>query len=290
MTIYNQIDANKRRTWVLLILSVLFVTSFGYILGEVSGYGMSLGISAFVYSLISAFFSYYFSDKVALSMSKARPITENDDPRLYHIVENLCIGSGLPLPKIHVIDDPALNAFATGRDPKHASIVVTTGLLAQMDKLELEGVVAHELSHIQNYDIRVMTLVVVLVGTIAVLAEIFMRSLWFGGDRDRKGGGALILIGVLVAILSPLVAQLIKMAISRRREYLADASGVLITRYPAGLASALEKIGESKTPLASASSATAHLFISNPFKTGSFQQLFSTHPPLEERIKRLRAM
>lgn len=275
----------------MLIASVLVVTLFGYVIGVVSGYGQSMMVGAFFYSLISAFTSYYFSDRVALSLSHARPITVEESPYLYHLVENLCIGDGLPLPKIHLIDDPALNAFATGRDPQHASIAVTSGLVQSLNKLELEGVVAHELSHIKNYDIRVMTIVVVLVGTLAILADLFLRSLWFrGNDRENRLGGPLLLVGMVVALVSPLIAQLIKLAISRRREYLADASGALLTRYPEGLASALEKIAQSEVSLQSASSATAHLFISNPLRSDFFHNLFSTHPPIDDRIRRLRSM
>ncbi len=208
-------------------------------------------------------------------------------------MENLCIGAGLPRPKIFLISDPAPNAFATGRDPKHASIAVTTGLLEKLDKLELEGVIAHELSHIQNYDIRFMTLVVVLVGAVMIISDILMRSAYWGGGRrrsERGGGGILLLVGILLAILSPLIAQLIKLAISRSREYLADASGVLVTRYPEGLAGALEKIGEYNMETRTASHAIAPLYFTNPFREGRWAEIFSTHPPVVERVRRLRAM
>ncbi len=291
MTIYNQIDSNKRKTWLLLFLGILVVTVLGYVFGYLSGYGYPITLAAFCYAVISAISSYYFSDRVALSLSKAKPVTEAEEPLLYHLVENLCIGAGIPLPKIHVIEDQALNAFATGRDPEHASIAVTRGLLNHLDKLELEGVLAHELSHIKNYDIRVMTVTVILVGTLAILADVFLRSLFWGsGNRRNRNGGLFLLLGLLLAVIAPITAQLIKLAVSRKREYLADASGALITRYPAGLADALAKIANSHTELATANAATAHLFINNPLKKDAFHSLFATHPPIADRIRLLREM
>ena len=235
--------------------------------------------------------SYYHSDKIALKSSGAKEITKNDSPYVYRMVENLCIASGMPMPKVHIIDSPALNAFATGRDPQHASIAVTTGLIAALTNEELEGVIAHELSHIKNYDIRVMTIVIVLVGSIALLSDMFFRMSFFGGKQENKNTHpAFIIIGIVLLILSPFIAEIIKLAISRKREYLADASGALLTRYPEGLARALEKIAQSEVPFQKANSATAHLFISNPFKGKKLKNMFSTHPPIEERIKKLRGM
>lgn len=295
---YNQIAANKRNTWFLIILvSALIIglsALFGYVKGaDVTSSVIAGTLFASIYSLVS----YYFSDKVALAASGAKEIKKTDAPELWNLVENLCIANGQPMPRVYVIDDPAPNAFATGRDPKHAAIAYTTGILAILDKQELEGVTAHELSHVKNYDVRVMTVVVVLVGSIMLLSDIFLRSRIFGGRNDRNNnvGAILAIIGFILAILSPIFAELIKLAISRSREYLADASGALLTRYPEGLATALEKISSVHQPLRNANHATAHLFISNPFgdnekRRGWFSNLFSTHPPVEERIKRLRSM
>lgn len=244
--------------------------------------------------------SYWFSDKIVLKLHRARPVDFNEDRELHRVLENLSIAAGLPMPKFYVIDDPAPNAFATGRDAKHAVICVTTGLLHVLDRSELEGVLAHELSHIGNRDMLVSTVAVVLVGFIAVLSDFFMRSLWFrgglgGSDRDRGANGIMLLLGVLFSILAPIAASLIHFAISRRREFLADASGALLTRYPDGLASALKKIGEYSRPLRTATNATAHLFIENPYgadhagnrRTPWLIKIFSTHPPIEERVAAL---
>lgn len=243
--------------------------------------------------------SYYYSDKMILSMSNAKQIRKRDNPTLFRIVENLTIGAGIPMPKVYVIEDSAPNAFATGRDPKHAVVCATTGILEKLNKVELEGVIAHELSHIRNYDILLMSIVVLLVGIVTLLADFFMRSLWFGGGRrddraERNAQSIFLIVGIILAILSPIIATLMQLAVSRRREFLADASGVLLTRYPEGLASALEKISKDKEPLEVANNATAHLFITNPFKGKNarnwFSGLFNTHPPVEERVKILRAM
>ncbi len=254
------------------------------------------------FSVVSALISYYFSDSITLALSQAQEVDRRANPQLHNIVENLCIAAGLPTPKIYIIDDSAPNAFATGRDPQHAVVCVTTGILQKLEKAELEGVIAHELSHIGNYDIRIMTLVVVLVGTITLLADLFLRAQWLGGRRrsnNREGGEIgqwLFIVGIIFALLSPIIATLIKLAVSRQREYLADASGVLLTRYPEGLASALEKIDQDQEPLEVANKATAHLYIINPLKEnghgsiGWFSSLFNTHPPIAERIKRLRDM
>ena len=300
MTIYSQIAANKTKTFVIIGLFVIFITTILYIYGNATGYGLSFVGLALIISGIMGFASFYYSDKVILGMSKARQIKKSDYPELYRIVENLCIGGGIPMPKVYIIQDSAPNAFATGRDPKHAVICATTGIMEKLNKIELEGVIAHELSHIRNFDIRLMAIVVVLVGLVALLADFFMRSLWYGGGRrdSRQGSnsaqGIFLLIGIILAILSPIIATLIQLAVSRKREFLADASGVLLTRYPEGLASALEKIGKDKEPLEVANNATAHLYIANPFKgkiSGSwFANLFNTHPPIEERIRILRSM
>jgi len=284
-------------------LFLVFVTAVALVLGYAMGgseSGPSAGMIAFVVSIVWALVSYFASDKITLAMSGAKEVTAKEYPRLVHEVEETSITAGLPTPRIYVINDSAPNAFATGRDPKHASIAVTTGLLDKLDKAELEGVIAHEMSHIGNYDIRLMTVTVVLVGTVALLSDWFLRWSWFGGRRrdDREGdqlGAILAVVAIVLAILSPVIAQLIQLAISRKREYLADASGALLTRYPEGLASALKKISADKEPLEVANKATAHLYISNPLKNvhsgvGWFANLFNTHPPIEDRIRRLEQM
>lgn len=276
------------------------VAAVAWIFAMASGFqGMSalgyVGIGLIIAGVIN-FSSYYWSDKLVLSLSGAKPIAKKDAPQLYRIVENLCIGAGIPMPKIYVVDDPTPNAFATGRDPKHAAIAVHTGLLEHLDKLELEGVVAHELSHIRNFDTRIMAIVAMLAGTIALLSDFFLRSLWFNGkDRENKAGGLFMVLGIAAAIIAPIAAYLIQLAVSRRREFLADASGALLTRYPEGLARALEKISSYTRASPTARTATAHLYISNPLgggkKGGSWiTGLFNTHPPIEERLKALRAM
>ncbi|TSC53929.1 MAG: Protease HtpX [Microgenomates group bacterium LiPW_16] len=298
MSLYSQIDSNKRRTIFIMAFFIAFITSLAYIFGQASGYGLSWAGMALIISGIFTIGSFYWSDKLVLTISGAHPILEKDNPLLFRTVENLCIGAGLPMPKIYVINDSAPNAFATGRDSKHAVICVTAGLLEKLEKLELEGVIAHELSHVKNYDTRLMGIVAVLVGMVAFLADWFMRSLWWGGrgDREEKGNiqAIFVILGVIFAILSPFIATLIQLAISRRREFLADASGVLLTRYPEGLASALEKIAKDREVLEVATNATAHLYIVNPFKGKDFSAwfagLFNTHPPVEERIKILRVM
>lgn len=281
-----------------MILFIVFVSTVAYVIGQATGYGWSFTLIAFIISIISSIGSYYYSDQVVLSTSGAVGIEKVDSPELYRVVENLAIAGGLAMPKIYMIKDPSPNAFATGRDPNHASIAVTSGLLDRLSKSELEGVIAHELSHVRNFDIRLMAIAAVLVGFVAIVADLFMRGLIWGGIRnereDRRGQGLFIILGLLFAIIAPLVASLIQLAISRKREFLADASGALLTRYPEGLARALEKISSDRRALRSATSATAHLFIVNPFKGKGFQgwftTLFSTHPSVEERIKILRSM
>jgi heat shock protein HtpX len=249
-----------------------------------------------IFSMLMNIFSYWFSDKIVLSMSGARQITHDTYHDLWNVVENLCITAGLPMPKVYVIDDPAPNAFATGRNKEHAAVAVTTGLLGMMERNELEGVIAHELSHIGNKDILLQTVVVILVGFVTLLADFFIRStFWSGGrDRDDRAGTIALVIGIVLSILAPLFAQLIQLAISRKREFLADASGALLTRYPEGLASALEKISSYGAGMRTANRATAHMFIANPFGPTGFKgkasTLFMTHPPVEQRIKALRDM
>lgn len=266
----------------------------GWAIGQYTDYGYGSLVYAGIISLVMALGSYYGGDKMALMTSGAKgPIGKDDSPYVYRMVENLAITSGLPMPKVYVINDAAPNAFACGRDPKHASIAVTTGIIERLENEELEGVIAHELSHIKNYDIRLMTVVVVLVGMISILAQWFFRFRFIGGrdDTDNKSAGPIIMaIGLVMIIVAPIVAQLIQLAISRKREFLADASGALLTRYPEGLARALEKISSYAAPMKSANSGTAHLFISNPFGARTMSVLFSTHPPIEERVKALRGM
>ena len=273
-------------------VAYIFTIALGYQGPSALGF---VGIFLIITGLVNLA-SYYWSDQMVMAISGAKRIEKNDAPELFRTVENLCIGAGIPLPKIYIMDDSAPNAFATGRDPQHAAVAVTRGLLEKLDKLELEGVLAHELSHVRNYDSRLMTIVVILVGLVALLADFFLRAQFFGGrDDDRGKSGAIFMVSALIAaILAPISAQLIQLAISRRREFLADASGALLTRYPEGLANALEKIASDRTPLNSASTATAHLYIENPFKKGQkgnwLSGLFMTHPPVEERVKALRSM
>lgn len=291
---YKEIDSNKRKTILLIILFLIFVMGLGYLLSWYFNNPLILIIAGII-AFIQAWASYYYSDSISLAVAGAKEAPRENYLELHRIVENLAITAGLPKPKVYIIADPSPNAFATGRDPKHASIAVTSGLLDMMNKNELQGVIAHELSHVGNYDIRVMTIVVVLVGIVTLASDFFLRYLWWGGgrrERNDEGGQIQLILFVLAiafAILAPLFATLIQLAISRKREFLADASGALLTRYPEGLASALEKIENSGQPLIHANRATAHLYISDPFK-GKISNLFATHPPIEERIKRLDAM
>ncbi len=295
-TLYTQAESNTRKTWFLIFGFLIFIIVLGWLFSYLLGSFVILVIAIFIAILIS-FGSYWYSDKIVLSMTKAKPIAKKDNPELYRIVENLCITAGLPLPKIYIIKTKQPNAFATGRDAKHAVVAVTQGLLEKLERVELEGVIAHELSHIGNRDILLGTVVVILVGIVAMLSNLFIRISFFGGGRrrDSRGGGALLLIlGIIAAILAPLAASLIRMAISRKREFLADTSGALLTRYPEGLARALEKITADSTPAKIANNSTAHLFISSPFKgkqaTNWFTKLFMTHPPVEQRTRALRGM
>lgn len=300
-SVYTQQSSNVAKTYLLMGLFLIVIAGLGYF---ISLYYNNPGILyiAIIFSLFMNVASFWWSDKIVLSISKARPASRQEFFDLYTVTENLSITAGLPMPRIYVIDDPAPNAFATGRNKEHAVVAVTTGLLQKLDRSELEGVIAHELSHIGNRDILLMSAVVVLVGFVSIISDMFLRGMWFRGSRDnnREGGGALAILGIILIVLSPIIATLIKLAISRRREYLADASGALLTRYPEGLAKALEKISSYNQPMKTASNATAHLFISNPFPTSQklrgtsgdsfLTNLFNTHPPIAERIKILRGM
>lgn len=292
-SLYTQESRNVVRTWILMGVFLLVVLGLGQLAALYFGNQMVLYF-ALCFALISNIGAYWFSDKVAIASTGAKRADENQYRELHRIVENLAITAGLPKPRVYIIEDAAPNAFATGRDKKHAVIAVTTGLLGMLDRNELEGVIAHELAHVGNRDILVMTVVVVLVGFVSMLANIFLHAGNLGGgDRDRNAGPLILIAIVLAAILAPLAAQLIQLAVSRKREFLADASGALLTRYPDGLASALAKIGSYEAPMQKASPTTAHLFISNPFgahPTGQwFAKLFSTHPPIPERIAALKS-
>lgn len=293
---YEQIASNKRRTILIMFFFIVLVLLIGYIFGSVTRFGYAGVFLAAIIAIAMSFGSYYYSDKVVLTMSRAHPASTEEYAHLHNVVEGLAIAAGIPKPKVYVIDDPAPNAFATGRDPEHSAVAVTTGLLQKLNREELEGVVAHELSHVRNYDIRLMTLTVVMVGVIALLSDWLLRSfLWGDRRRDDEGGSiglALMLLGLVLAIISPIIAQLIRLAISRQREFLADASGAMLTRYPPGLAHALEKISSDKEPLAVANKATASLYIATPanLRARKGWALWSTHPPIEDRIKRLEEM
>jgi heat shock protein HtpX len=294
MNLYQEKSSNIRRTWGLMLGFLLVVIAIGY---GISWYYQSPALLyiAVAFAVGMNFYSYWFSDSLVLKMTKARPATREEFFDFYTVTENLAITAGMPMPKLYVIDDPAPNAFSTGRDEKHAVVTATTGLLSMMTRPELEGVIAHELSHVRNRDILLMTVAVVLAGFVAIIANMFLRVSMFGGrgnDRDNGNAGLILLIfGIVAAILAPLAAKLIELAISRRREYLADASGALLTRYPEGLASALQKIGNYSQPMQSSNLATAHLFIGDPFGAPAshtwFEKLFSTHPPIADRIRAL---
>jgi heat shock protein HtpX len=289
---YSEIAANKRRTIFLMFGFFVLVAAIAY---GVSWYYQDFTISIFalVFAIGYILWTYFASDKLALSVNNARQIEKKDNPRLWNAVENLSIATGSPMPKVYIMDDPAPNAFATGRDPQHSAVAVTNGLLDIMDDKELQGVLAHELGHIRNFDIRLMMVAFGLVAVISIISDIVLRSMFWGGrDSDNRGGNNAIflIIGIVALILAPIVATVIQLAISRKREYLADATAALTTRYPEGLASALEKIGAQGLAMKKQSASTAHLFIANPLKKGSLSNLFSTHPPIEDRVKRLRQM
>lgn len=290
--LYTQADSNVRKTWAYMLGFFLFVIGAGWVVSYFLESQAILWL-AVVLSIAMSFGSYWWSDKLVLRMTKAQPVEKKDNPELYRLVENLSITSGLPMPKLYVIHDRQPNAFATGRDPERGVVAVTTGLLERLERVELEGVLAHEMAHIGNRDILISTVVVVLVGVVVLLADFFFRMAFFGGGRD-KGNALTIGVAVAFMILAPLAAQAIKMAVSRKREFLADATGSLMTRHPEGLASALVKISQDPNQMRTANDATAHLFIANPFRgresNSWFHKLFMTHPPVEDRVAALRGM
>lgn len=287
---YSQIASNKRKTVLIMSLFVAVIGAVGYAYGLYIGSFESLYI-IFGFAIIYTIISYFISARVALTVNGAKEIQKRDNPRLYRIVENLSITTGLPMPKVYIVNDPAPNAFATGRDPKHAHVAATTGLLEILDDNELEGVMAHEMGHVQNYDIRVMMIVFACVSVIGLLSDFLLRIIWFGSsDDDDRGSPIAIILALALAVIAPIVATLVQLAVSRRREFLADASGALTTRYPEGLASALKKIAGQGSALRRQNSSTAHLFFANPLKKKSFSKLFSTHPPVEERVAKLQEM
>lgn len=287
---YSAVAANKRNTYLIMGLFLSIIAGLGWIFSLVY---RSTGIfwGALVGAAIYALIQYFLAAKIALAVNGAREISKQDNPRLYTTVENLAITNGMPMPRVYVIDDPAPNAFATGRDPEHAYVAATTGLLEIMDKSELEGVIAHELGHVKNYDIRVMMIVFGLVSAIGLIADLFMRAMWFGGsDDDDSPSPVFMIIGIVAALIAPFVAMLVQMAVSRQREYLADATGAMTTRHPEGLARALEKLKNYSTVTQRQNTSTAHLFFANPLKPSTIANWFSTHPPLEDRIARLHTM
>ena len=301
---YEQIASNRRRTWLLIAGAVVLLGAVGYALGLWAGSGPVGLVVASVIALVMAVGSYRFGDRVVLASARAKEVTPQEQPRLHNIVEGLSIAAGIPKPRVYLVPEAAPNAFATGRDPEHASIAVTEGLLQSLNRVELEGVVGHELAHVVDRDILVGTVVATLAGAVILLSEFFMRSWWWGGFRgrrggDRGGGGAeaiIFAIGLVLLVLAPIFAQVIRFSVSRQREYLADAQGALLTRYPPGLASALRKIGAaSAIPMHSANNATAHLWLNQPSRAqgegvGTLERLFSTHPPIQDRIRRLEEM
>ena len=301
MTHYQLVASNKRKSVLIMIIFISFIVGAAYFMAKGLGYGLDMVGMALIFSGVISFASYYWSDKIILGISGARPATRKEFFDFYTVTENLVLGQKMPMPKLYVIEDTAMNAFATGRDPQHAVVCATTGLLNRLNRAEIEGVVAHELSHVKNYDIRLMSIVTILVGLVALLSDWMLRVTFLGRSRrnnDKSGGQIQVImfaVGLILAILSPIIAKLIQLAISRRREFLADATGTSMTKNPEGLAKALVKISKDKEPLEAANKATAHLYISNPLKNvhggvGWFSGLFMTHPPVGERIKALRSM
>jgi heat shock protein HtpX len=301
--VYEQIAANKRKTVVLVLGAIVLLGAVGYGLGLLYQSGVAGLVVALVIASVMSIGSYRFGDRLVLASTRARPATQEQEPRLHNIVEGLAIAAGIPKPAVYVIPEQAPNAFATGRDPEHSSVAVTRGLLDMMDRVELEGVIGHELAHVQDRDILVGTIVATLIGAVVLVSEFFMRTWWWGGVGGRRGddrggggaGGILFLVGILLVVLAPIIGQVIKLSVSRNREYLADAQGALLTRYPPGLAAALRKIAASPTAMHSANNATAHLWLSQPSRfqgerMGPMERLFATHPPLQERIRRLEEM
>lgn len=298
---YEQIASNKRKSIFLILFFLVLIFALSWVFAQLFEFGRYAYILAIVIAIAMTFGSYFASDKLVLAVSKAKPISQQDYPYLYNVVEGLALAAGLPKPRCYIIDDTAPNAFASGRNPKNAILVVTSGLLDKLNRVELEGVIAHEMSHIKNYDVLVQTLAVVMVGVVALLSDWILRSFFWGGrgsrrssSRNRGGdiGGIIAIVGVVLAIFSPLIAQLLRFAVSRKREFLADSNGALLTRYPPGLASALKKLDADREPLEVANKATAHLYIVNPLKDlkGKTNKMFSTHPPIEERISALENM
>lgn len=285
---YEQISSNQRRTVVLLLVFLIFMGAFAWIISKAVQPGLLYVIGIFAISY--AAFSFFRGSKMALAVNGAKQIQKSDDPRLWRTVENLSIAYGLPMPKVYIMDDPAPNAFSTGRDPNHAVVCATSGLLQIMNDTELQGVIAHELGHVKDYDIRVNTLAFALVGVISLIADVFIRISFFGGDRRNNNNQIFIVLAIVAAILAPLAATLLQLSISRRREYLADAEGALTTRYPEGLVEALEKIEQTGSATLKQNTSTAHMFFVNPLKGHSITNLFSTHPPIEARIKALQDM
>jgi heat shock protein HtpX len=298
-SMFNEIAANKRNSFFLTIVVTAVLLVLGYALGRYWGTGYAGVVIAFLLALGMSLGAYFGGDKMVLAVSRAKRIQKRDHPQLFNVIEELSLAGGLPMPAIYIIDDTAPNAFATGRDPAHASVAITTGLLQKLGRDELQGVMAHELSHVGNRDILYATMVGVLVGSIALMSDFFLRSFFWSGGRRRRsssggggsGGAIMLVVAIALAVLAPIFTKLLQLAISRQREYLADASAVKLTRYPEGLARALEKIAGDREPLEAANRATQHLYIVNPIKPfGKTANLFSTHPPLDERVRRLRAM
>jgi heat shock protein HtpX len=287
---YSQIAANKRKTVLLIVVFILLVGLLGWVFSLFTTGNQSITLYVIAGALVYATIAYFASSRAALALNQAQPIAKKDNPRLYRIVENLSITDGLPTPQIYIIDDPAPNAFATGRDPQHASVAVTSGLLDIMSDTEVEGVVAHELGHVKNYDIRVAMIVFGLVAAISLLADILLRMTWFRDNDNKNDSGLIVVVGIAAAIIAPLIAALIQLAVSRKREYLAVATGALPTRYPEGLISALEKIKQTGSAVKHQNTSTAHLFFASPLKGKNLTNLFSTHPPLDDRIARLKKM
>ena len=289
---YSEIAANKRKTVLIMLIFIAFITLIVWLFSEYAGGSTGVFYGALIGSSIYVLITYFAGARMALAINGAKQIKKSDNPRLWRIVENLSITQGLPMPKVYIMNDPAANAFATGRNPKTASVCATTGILEILNDTELEGVIAHELGHIKNYDIRVSMIAFALTMLISLLADIMIRIAWFSGSDDDNGGSnpLFLVFGIVAAILAPLVATMIQLAISRQREYLADATGALTTRYPEGLASALEKISDHGSTVRRQNASTAHLFFANPLKAKSLASLFSTHPPTEDRIARLRKM
>jgi heat shock protein HtpX len=296
MNAFDETNINKMKSWFLMFCFSLIVIALGYVFGMIYGGGntsiiITFMILAFIISLILALISYYRGDKAALSISKAYPANRKEHAHYINSVEGLAIAAQIPTPKIYVLPDQSINAFATGRNPEHASIAMTEGALKKLNRMELEGVIAHELGHVKNYDMRLMTITVILVGLIALLSDFFIRGMLFGGDRNnRELNPVFLILGIVLAILAPIIAQLIQLAISRKREYAADATGAILSRHPKGLADALKKIEKDGLETKIASKATAHLYFSHPLKKGFWNNLFSTHPPISERVRRLESL